>query len=133
MDNIRIINKKGCESCNFGVTGRTVVAEVVKPTNELLESFKEGDYKKVHAAFRAQGGITHLEHGLFKIFKGEICPLAFEDVVSPIDSTTIYDDLDVKVKAQLFKNNDLLNLLNLPNLPNLVNASDKGEESCLQE
>lgn len=94
LNNIRIINKKGCDKCSFGVSGRTIVAEIVEPTIDILASLKIGDFNQAYRLWREDGGITYHEHALEKILKGEICPTAFEDKVQSLSDTGFYFDID---------------------------------------
>ena len=106
LDNIKIINTKGCEECSFGVTGRTLIAEIVEPTIEILEALKVGDFNQAYSLWREGGGITYQEHALEKILKGEICPLAYEDKVQSLADIGFYADIDSQRYATVLNDVD---------------------------
>lgn len=101
--NVRIINSKGCQHCHYGVSGRTIVAEIIEPTLKLLAACKNNDHQLAHKAFREDGGITYKEHALMKILMGQICPLAYENKVSSLAEDNIYDDIDQNFYAKIFQ------------------------------
>jgi type II secretory ATPase GspE/PulE/Tfp pilus assembly ATPase PilB-like protein len=103
LENVRIINSDGCKHCHYGVSGRTIVAEIIEPKLQLLESCKNNNHKLAHQAFREDGGITFKEHALMKIFMGEICPLAYENKVSSLAEDNIYHDIDQDFYANILK------------------------------
>lgn len=94
LSNVRIVNEAGCEHCLHGIAGRTVVAEVLTPNLAILEALKIGDYAAAYEAWRQSGEMTFKEHALYKIFKGEICPVDFEQSVQMLDEESIYADID---------------------------------------
>ena len=106
LNNIKIINTKGCEECSFGVTGRTLIAEIVKPTIEILEELKTGNFNQAYSLWRDDGGITYQEHALEKILKGDICPLAYEDKVQSLADTGFYADIDSQRYATVLNDVD---------------------------
>jgi len=106
LNNIKIINTKGCEECSFGVTGRTLIAEIVEPTIEILEELKIGNFNQAYSLWRDGGGITYQEHALEKILKGEICPLAYEDKVQSLSDTGFYADIDSQRYATVLNDVD---------------------------
>ena len=106
LNNIKIINTKGCEECSFGVTGRTLIAEIVEPTIDILEELKVGNFNQAYRLWRENGGITYQEHALQKILKGEICPLAYEDKVQSLAETGFYADIDSQRYATVLNDVD---------------------------
>ena len=94
LNNIKIINTKGCEQCSFGVAGRTLIAEIVEPTMDILEALKMGDFNQAYGLWREGGGITYQEHALEKILKGQICPVSYEDKVQSLADVGFYADID---------------------------------------
>ena len=103
LQKVRIINSTGCRHCNKGVKGRTIIAEVIKPNIELLEAFRKNDHVAAHIAFRKNGGITQREHAISKILQGQICPLDYENKVSPLVDNCIYANIDVGFYENVFK------------------------------
>lgn len=106
LANVRIVNKQGCEHCHFGVNGRTLVAEIVEPTMQILESLKDGEFNKAYKLWRDGGGVTYQEHALEKILKGDICPVAYEDKVSPLVNDGFYAEVDKDLYSKIFKNTE---------------------------
>jgi len=76
----------GCDHCKgTGAKGRTVVAEILKPTWRMLDLIGKGDYLSLEAAWRASrvldpesvyeaAGLSMEEHALMKIEAGQLCP-----------------------------------------------------------
>lgn len=94
---IKVRNHEGCEHCKHtGVTGRTVCAEIVRPDFTMLEFFKNEDAIGAYKHWRSMSdndwestdmtGKTALEHALYKMRKGEICPFAVEDSFGHVDT-----------------------------------------------
>ena len=104
LNNIKIINSKGCEKCSFGVTDRTLIAEIVEPTIDILEELKVGNFNQAYSLWREDGGITYQEHALEKILKGDICPVAYEDKVQSLSDTGFYADIDSQRYATVLNN-----------------------------
>ena len=103
LENIRIINNKGCDHCSFGVVGRTLIAEIVKPNIGILTALQNSDFNQAYSLWRESGGITYQEHALEKILKGEICPIAYEDKVQALAVDSFYAKLDKQHYHQVFK------------------------------
>jgi len=87
---VRVVGK-GCDHCNGrGVTGRTVVAEVVVPNIDLMRVFQAEGKAQARAHWvREMAGTTKTAHMLQKISKGLIDPRHAEENVGPLDT----DDL----------------------------------------
>jgi type II secretory ATPase GspE/PulE/Tfp pilus assembly ATPase PilB-like protein len=100
--NIRIINTKGCDQCSFGVVGRTLIAEIVEPTIEILEALKIANFNQAYNLWRENGGITYQEHALEKILKGQICPIGYENKVQSLADIGFYGDIDNKYYNKVF-------------------------------
>ncbi|MEJ6002720.1 GspE/PulE family protein [Paucibacter soli] len=69
----------GCEHCgNLGITGRTLVAEIVTPNRNLLSAFADGDSAKAESLWRSgqgnpsvsEGMVTSHDHLVSKILAG---------------------------------------------------------------
>lgn len=77
----------GCEHCHYnGVNGRTVVAEIVVPDDELLEWLKNGDYAtaKRHWLNNLKGEPA-IEHGIRLIDSGKVAPSDIEWRIGPLE------------------------------------------------
>ncbi|WP_150467621.1 GspE/PulE family protein [Francisella sp. SYW-9] len=106
LSNVKLINTKGCDHCNFGVVGRTLIAEIVEPTIAILAALREGNFNEAYRLWRKDGGITYQEHGLEKILKGQICPTAYEDKVCSLADEGFYAYIDKAFYPQVFKDVD---------------------------
>ncbi len=91
-------NEQGCTDprCRKGLKGRSVVAEVVSPTQDLLDAFRT----KGKAAARAewltnQHGITRAAHVTKLIREGLVDPVHGESMVCRLD----YDDILLSTHA----------------------------------
>lgn len=81
-DNVHVTGL-GCEFCNHkGTIGRTVVAEIVIPTDEILELVEKPI--QCRKAWLREGGTTMMMHAIEKIREGIVDPLAVEEVMNPI-------------------------------------------------
>ncbi|WP_313025489.1 GspE/PulE family protein [Pseudomonas lopnurensis] len=78
---------EGCSHCRgMGVTGRTVVAEVLLPNLQFMRTFlKDGASLARHYWVNEMGGITKIAHTITKIAAGTIDPRHAEIVVGPLD------------------------------------------------
>ncbi|MCD8525173.1 MAG: Flp pilus assembly complex ATPase component TadA [Gammaproteobacteria bacterium] len=79
LDTVRFVNAEGCESCRKGIAGRTVLAEMLDPTPDILVALRDLDFSRATQIWRSQGGRTVLEHGIDKIFAGIADPRYVED------------------------------------------------------
>ena len=79
IDNVYFANEDGCSQCRMGYSGRTVLAEMVEPTFELLDYLQQSEFDKAMALWRKAGGKTVLEHGISKMFSGLVDPRSVED------------------------------------------------------
>ena len=76
---IRFANHDGCNKCRYGYVGRTVVAEMVEPTPDIIECFRTNDFDKGLRSWRQAGGETVLHHSITKLLAGKIDPRSAED------------------------------------------------------
>lgn len=80
MERVRFNNPIGCGECNKGYSGRSVVAEVLRPDRKMLHLINCGDKEKAIDYWRqCLNGITIGEHGWLKVANGEADPF---DVIS---------------------------------------------------
>lgn len=79
----------GCEQChNQGVTGRTVVAEIIWVDDTGRDYIKKGDVHGFEKYLLAQGWKTYHDHALFVIKKGLCDPMMTEKMLGKlIDSS----------------------------------------------
>jgi type II secretory ATPase GspE/PulE/Tfp pilus assembly ATPase PilB-like protein len=72
----------GCEHCkNTGVTGRTVVAEVIRTSYKLLDLIKAEKIEEATDYWISQGGITMKSHAMSKVNSGICDPVDTESLV----------------------------------------------------
>lgn len=94
------IRGKGCQHCrDMGIVGRTVCAEIIAPDFELLEHFRDENSVLAKYYWRSLSdrdmesdnmtGKTVLEHALYKMRKGLVCPHDIEEVMGPVDSAEL--------------------------------------------
>lgn len=79
---LRFRNHSGCEHCQNGITGKTVVAEVLTPDESLMELLITDRWEDAMTHFRSQGGRTIFDNALSKVLRG-MCDLS--QVESKID------------------------------------------------
>jgi general secretion pathway protein E len=84
LSQVFFANKSGCSKCRLGLTGRTVVAEMVVPTHALMEHVRNDAIEKAYNTWRDSGGVTTLEHAITKLLAGEIDPRFVEDKCGPL-------------------------------------------------
>ncbi|ABS45677.1 MULTISPECIES: GspE/PulE family protein [Yersinia pseudotuberculosis complex] len=77
----------GCGCCNnTGITGRTVIAEVLLPNKEFMKKFKEGGYVSARSYWLDNmNAITKYDHLIRKINEGIIDPILAERDVCLLD------------------------------------------------
>ncbi|NMG28354.1 GspE/PulE family protein [Aromatoleum evansii] len=79
------VTGSGCECCRGGTAGRTVVAEVIRPTAELCALLQAG--KRVEARghwLKEMGGESFMQHAIHKIREGIVDPFAAWKMLGPI-------------------------------------------------
>ena len=87
---IRFHNPEGCTKCGrTGLSGRTVVAEVLPFDNELREILRAGDYYQVEAWMKERSIETKHEHALPKVLAGRIDPLHLGRRIDSLGPNTI--------------------------------------------
>ena len=89
-EGVRYHNSQGCERCDHtGLTGRTILAEVVPFDQSLRELLRRGDFNAVRPWMAEQGIETKHEHGLPKVLAGHIDPLHLARRIDALSPTTI--------------------------------------------
>jgi len=92
-ENIRLSNPTGCDKCINGLTTkRSVVAEVLTPDMKILDYIRNGEDFKAWQHWRENGGVTKIEHGLYKVLQGDLCPVICERLIGPITSDEVHAD-----------------------------------------
>ncbi|NTZ47723.1 pilus assembly protein [Lelliottia aquatilis] len=81
VENIRFIHPEGCENCHHGVTGRTVISEVIHPDTRFMSLLhQEGKTAARTYWHRELHGITRVEHLKHHINAGRVDPLIAEEI-----------------------------------------------------
>lgn len=75
----------GCQKCVKGIAGRTVVAETVRVTSELLDVVRREGVEQARAHWLRNAGWTPLQHALSKVRAGIVDPTMAEAVVGPLN------------------------------------------------
>lgn len=87
-------NNKDCKRCRgTGVVGVLPCAEILVPDDEILHLMAHGERLaaekywrgRVNNAHPGVTGVTALEHGLKRMFRGEVSPFAIESEILPVD------------------------------------------------
>lgn len=77
---------KGCPHCQqTGISGRTVVAEVVLPDEKMMAFIRRGEKTQAIEYWRAAGGSNMLEQAIIKINAGLVDPFQAEEGVGPLN------------------------------------------------
>jgi len=95
LKKIKFRNPRGCEHCsNLGISGRSVIAEVVSPSHDIIEFLAKREPDKARRYWRENHVSTTIEeHGLQKMLKGEVCPWSLYTSVGPFHIDLDYDYL----------------------------------------
>lgn len=92
--NIRFVNHKGCDhpKCHNGITGRTVIAEVILPDHQMINYFANGQDMLAWKHFRASGGKSALMVGLEKMKTGILDPHDVEKALGLMNAEIVMND-----------------------------------------
>lgn len=91
---------KGCQSCGgMGIVGRTVCAEIIQPDYKLLDLFRDSNAVQSKYHWRSlsdrdmesdnMAGKTALEHALYKMRQGLVCPYDIEREMGKVNSAEL--------------------------------------------
>lgn len=91
---------KGCQNCGgMGIVGRTVCAEIIQPDYDMLDHFRDESSVGAKYYWRSLSdrdmesdnmtGKTVLEHALFKMRLGLVCPYDIEEVMGQVNSAEL--------------------------------------------
>lgn len=84
-EHVYLRNYSGCEHCHRGVSGRTVIAEVIAPDARFFQLYlTRGRLEAKTYWHKELGGITRNQHALHLINCGLVDPLAAH-LISPLD------------------------------------------------
>jgi type II secretory ATPase GspE/PulE/Tfp pilus assembly ATPase PilB-like protein len=79
--NVRFQNENGCEKCKFsGITGRTVVAEIIRPDLKMLDLIANNNDRELKTYWKRNlNGKTVYDSGMERVIAGELDPWEYED------------------------------------------------------
>lgn len=90
---IRLHNPDGCPRCVRGILGQTIVAEALTlmsdPTHRVRRHIAEGNYGALARHMAEQEALSKVAHATAKIRRGVLDPLLTEQVIGPIDPTSL--------------------------------------------
>lgn len=89
LDGIRLAGA-GCGECEKGFRGMIVIADVIQPTQRMLDILRHESIAKAHAHWvKVDGGITRQAHLLQHIRGGVVDPIAAEGDFGVLDAGTV--------------------------------------------
>jgi len=97
-DNIFVHNPEGCDHCSFGAVGSTVLAEVITPSQDIMNYLMKKDQYGAWESWVVNGGKSILQHACAKIMEGDVCPVNAEWAVGTI--TDAQEELDIIENSQ---------------------------------
>ena len=91
--NLRWRNPNGCEQCLQGISGQTVVAEVMDLSGDANHDarvlIRDGDYSELGRLLRSAGMQLKPQHAIEKIRAGRVDPELTQDIIGRIDAALI--------------------------------------------
>lgn len=88
-DTVRVASEQGCEHCFGGVVGRTVCAEVIRPTKGFMDTYRNhGKNEARRYWIEHMGGITLCQHMIRLVNSGRVCPRLAEEIL-PLDNDVL--------------------------------------------
>jgi len=101
MGSVFFVRHKGCTSCHGrGVVNRTVAAEFHRPTPAMLDAIRQQnpvrlyELNRMQTIGRAKGDMTGrdaMEHAVWKMFQGIVCPTHVEESFKFLDDLPPYE------------------------------------------
>lgn len=121
LDNVFFRNRSGCKHCINGVSGRTVVAEVIEPNARIRSAIENRrDNLALYYHLKA-GGERIIDHALEKVFAGIIDPFTTEDAVGYLDGGVNFIDLAESLGMSTLKDVEEPGIIKPEGLVNLEN------------
>jgi len=89
VDHVRL-RGDGCAQCrDTGVSGRTVVAEVITPTPAFMDIYRREGKLPAVQHWVSQGGVTKLAHLVRLVREGTVDPVQAERVIGPLTQDSL--------------------------------------------
>lgn len=93
LDKIVFRNRSGCSCCVSGVTGRTVVAEIIDPTPNIRAAIERHQDSLALYHHLNSGGRLIIDHAIDKVLEGIADPFDVEKAVGLINKKIDIDEL----------------------------------------
>jgi type II secretory ATPase GspE/PulE/Tfp pilus assembly ATPase PilB-like protein len=82
LSKIKLRNPDGCDKCRkTGFLGRTVIAEMIEPDDQLSQYIRNEDYRAARVHWEESGGVPLYRNVMAKVLTGELDPHFAEDTV----------------------------------------------------
>jgi type II secretory ATPase GspE/PulE/Tfp pilus assembly ATPase PilB-like protein len=111
LKNVRFKNHIGCSGCVSGISGRTVVAEVIVPSKKMKQLFSMDEDTQALDLYLEGGGRLIIDHAIDKVIAGLCDPTDVEYKVGMIDSgMSMHSEARIKAVEnelkQVYQNED---------------------------
>lgn len=120
VENVRL-RGPGCAHCNMGIVGRAVIAEVIMPNLDFMESFTKGKTKAKLYWVRDMRGITKNMSLIRRINEGMVDPLEGEKKVCMLNKDFITLGLDYSLSGDFEDGKERIKAVDLSHL-NIIRA-----------
>jgi type II secretory ATPase GspE/PulE/Tfp pilus assembly ATPase PilB-like protein len=79
---VKFRNQAGCDKCKkTGFLGRTVIAEMIEPDDQLLQHIRQENYSVANKHWEDMGGVPLYHNVMAKVLSGELDPHYAEDTL----------------------------------------------------
>ncbi|WP_116963580.1 GspE/PulE family protein [Fastidiosibacter lacustris] len=86
LADVHFANPDGCIHCDHkAAIGREVVAEILAPTEKILEKINLGKHQQAREIWHQNGGKTISYHAFEKVLSGLLCPVIYEYKMGRLD------------------------------------------------
>ncbi|EFH5818630.1 bfpD domain protein [Escherichia coli] len=86
-DSVRFPNNDGCDHCQSGYSGRTIIAEIIEPDQIFLNLIDQGKRSEAISYWQLNlSGITMRDHAWMKVISGEIYVLDAIHKIAKLES-----------------------------------------------
>ena len=130
LENVRFVNEKGCSNsnCLHGITGRTVVAEIITLDAQMRSFFSEGrDLEAVNYYLQKNGNLI-IHHGIEKVLDGTCDPFNVENKLGRLTEANI-DPLGLRKSLKKSSGLNKAKKINVDNLESSLLKGDKKEKA----
>ena len=104
-EKIRFRNPDGCAQCTRGISGQTVVAEVMSfsrdPSHDSRQYIRDHDLARLAACMREDGMTNKAAHAITKIHQGLLDPILTEEIIGRIGThDSIPDEIFSQIRSK---------------------------------